>query len=515
MDPSSKSKIPPNSKDSEMMVLGSMINNREDFIYASQELEESDFFYEENKVIFQTLQSFFTQKKPADIHLLAEELKSQNKDRTVGGVAYLVSLAQFAGTSAHIPEYVTLLKGKALLRSLISTTQNVEKKALEDPEDPFSLVEKYQISIKDLGKRFSNKLPLLSADDRLEELNALRKLYQGKKYLGLCVKTIDEFNEKLLGLRKLNLLAAAPNVGKTALTIQLALEVLLTEPDACLAYFSLEMTSLEIFTRMNLYLSEMSFRDLIFGRNSSQSDEGHFYSKDDFSKIQNASDVLKKIGHRLQILDTQNCPHIDARTVISYVDNIKMKTKCKRAIVIIDYLQVWPISPAMRFPSENEIDKWRMGEMKKIRDSMNEDPVIVISEARKPSNSNEIWGGDLSDVMGSARGTYTPDVVLLLSQLKPKALANIWEKNNMPKNIELDGKFECSDEDKPGMAIKHYLSEQGISICKLEIPKARDGMQKFNIFLAFHFHKNTFLKINWDEFKRIQLKKLNPTSHFD
>ena len=157
-----------------------------------------------------------------------------------------------------------------------------------------------------------------------------------------------------------------------------------------------------------------------------------------------------------------------------------------------------------------------MGEMKKIRDAMNEDPVIVISEARKPSAASDTWGGDLSDVMGAARGTYTPDVVMLLSQLKPKALSKLWDKHNLPKDLEIVDDLECSEDEKPGMIIKNFLAKHGIAICKLDVPKARDGMHKFNILLEFHFHKNTFRKVNWKGL--LELVKNNTVKkvlHFD
>ena len=158
---------------------------------------------------------------------------------------------------------------------------------------------------------------------------------------------------------------------------------------------------------------------------------------------------------------------------------------------------MWPVNTNSRL-LENEADKWRIGEMKKIRDALNDDPVIVISEARKPSGKDDLWGGDLSDVMGAARGTYTPDVVMLLSQIKPKSLSTIWAKNNLPK-VTAEEDVECAEADKDGLAIKNLLAKHGIAICKIEVPKARDGMQKFSSLLEFHFNRNTFNKVNWQK----------------
>lgn len=498
----------PNSKDAEMLVLGSMLTNSAHLSFTSEELHAHDFYFSEHQLIFRVLQELYTQEKQADISIICEELKRKDELKLVGGTPYLLTLAQYAGTSVYIEEYIAILKNKSLLRKLISESQEIGKSALDEPENAFLLIEKLQSTLRELEYKHGKRISLIPIETRLKQLDDITHKYRGKKYLGLRVKSIEEFNECFLGLRKLNLLAAGPNVGKTALTIQLALETLLMEEDACLAYFSLEMTSLEIFTRMNLNLSELNFHTFMFGSQNQTRDTypQAYFTADEQNKIYKSHELLKKIGERIQIIDTNDLSFIDAKKVIQYVAAIKQKTKCKRAIVIIDYLQVWPINPSLRFPSENEADKWRMGEMKKIRDMMNEDPVIVISEARKPSGKDDIWGGDLSDVMGSARGTYTPDVVMLLSQLKPKALAKLWSFNSMPI-IEIQEQAECQEDEKAGMAIKNHLANQGITICKLDVPKARDGMHKFTILLEFHFQKNIFKKVNWDTLKKSMKKK--------
>ncbi len=135
MEPIAKIKIPPHSKESEMMVLGCMLTSINSLNVAADALDDSDFYFTEHKVIFQVLKSAYKKDKPADIHLIAEELKRQDKLATVGGLAYLTTLAQYAGTSAFIEEYVELVHSKALLRKMIHAAQLVEKAALEEPLD--------------------------------------------------------------------------------------------------------------------------------------------------------------------------------------------------------------------------------------------------------------------------------------------------------------------------------------------------------------------------------------------
>ncbi|MBU6446093.1 MAG: replicative DNA helicase, partial [Verrucomicrobia bacterium] len=120
-----KTRVPPNSKESEMMVLGCMLTNINALNVAADHLEDLDFYYTEHQTIFSTLKSIYRADKPADIHIVGEELKRQNRLDHIGGVSYLTTLAQYAGTSAFIEEYVQLVREKSVLRQMILTAQGI------------------------------------------------------------------------------------------------------------------------------------------------------------------------------------------------------------------------------------------------------------------------------------------------------------------------------------------------------------------------------------------------------
>ena len=495
------------------MVLGCMLTNTRALEISSEELEKGHFHFTEHQILFACLQNFHKSRKPADVHLVCEALKTQDKLGEVGGVAYILTLAQYAGTSAHIEEYVEILKNKFLLRELSCMWQETEKNALNDTYDANHLLEGLKTKLQGLETLQGKKIPILDPSERLKKEEEFLTKYRGKKYIGLRVQKIEEFNENLLGLRGLILLAAAPNVGKTALTVQTAIDVLTTEKDACLAYLSLEMTKEQIFRRMLLHLSGIDFNKFVFGSQSQQGldKEGRlvFFTPSELANIEKAKKTIMELGHRLQIVDQSMCPYIDAKTAINYVEAIKQKTGCTRSIIVIDYLQVWPVNSSLRL-IENEADKWRIGELKKIRDAFNDDPVIVISEARKPSQNDDVWGGDLSDVMGSARGTYTPDVVMLFSQLQPKAISKLWNAKQMPRVPPYEEHQDVKDpEEQSGLSIQSFLSGLGISLCKLKVPKCRDGMKRFNTLMTFHFNRNQFSVTNWREIKDYAEKHLH------
>lgn len=490
-----ETKIAPSSKEAEMMVLGCMLTNINSLNIAAEALDDSDFYFTEHKIIFTALKSAYKDDKPTDVHLICEELKRKDKLKSVGGPGYVTTLAQYAGTSAYVEEYVKLVHDKATLRQLINSAEEIRKEALNDPSDPSLLIEKHQNNFKLLDQRLGKKIPIIGLNEYFNLQQKFLKKHRGKDLIGLRTSKISEFNEKLLGLRELILLAAAPNVGKTALTIQLGIDVLENEEEACLVYVSLEMSSLTIFNRITFHLADMDFNTFVQGSQKIQDvEEEVFFTKEEFGKIERAEKKIKSFGERLQIIDLEMCPFIDSKMIINYVELLKEKTKCKKAIVIIDYLQVWPTSQGVRNTNENEADKWRIGEIKKIRDGIQNDPVIVISEARKPSGNNDQWGGDLSDIMGSARQSYTPDIVMLLNPLMPKQLEKLWTKHISNKLPDIWS--DDHNEDKEGQKIKNFLAHHGIAICTLHAPKVRDGMQKFNINLVFYFRKNKFAKFD-------------------
>jgi replicative DNA helicase len=108
---------------------------------ASEALDDSDFYFTEHKIIFQVLKKSYQNQRPADVHLICEDLKAQDRLKAAGGVSYIVTLAQYAGTSAYIEEYVDVVKNKALLRDVLHVSQEAEKAALDDPENAGHVIE--------------------------------------------------------------------------------------------------------------------------------------------------------------------------------------------------------------------------------------------------------------------------------------------------------------------------------------------------------------------------------------
>lgn len=261
-----KVKIAPHSKESEMMVLGCMLTSINGLNIASDALDDSDFYFTEHKIIFQTLKTAYKRDKPADIHLVAEELKRQDKLNTVGGLPYLTTLAQYAGTSAFIEEYTEIIHDKSLLRKMINAAQVIEKKALEEPLDVSETLDEAQQLFFQISQS-ANPVPGVliseifsgvkseSSIPYLKEIQERQEKYQqrGPEDTGISgmPSHFTDLDKMINGLNKSNLmiLAARPAMGKTSLAINIA-ENVCFKNKIPVGIFSLEMSAEQLVHRV-------------------------------------------------------------------------------------------------------------------------------------------------------------------------------------------------------------------------------------------------------------------------
>ena len=261
-----KIRVAPNSKESEMMVLGCMLTKVNSLNVAADALHSQDFYYLEHQLIFNVLKELYKSDKPADIHLVAEELKRVEKLETVGGVGYLATLAQYVGTSAYIEEYVELIKNKSILRRMIHAAQDIEKKALDEPKDVHGALDEAQATffhisqatnptagkhIKDIisGVRSESGLPYLKELEERQE-TYLEKGADALAFTGIPTGFVD-LDRMINGLANSNLiiLAGRPGMGKTAFALNIA-EHVAFKHQMPVGVFSLEMSAEQLLHRM-------------------------------------------------------------------------------------------------------------------------------------------------------------------------------------------------------------------------------------------------------------------------
>lgn len=223
MNISNKSVYAPNSKDSEMIVLGCMLTNLNNFKMAAEELEDSDFYYSEHKIIFHSLQNGHRKNKHVDVHLVCEDLKNEDKLKSVGGAAYITTIAQYAGTSAYVEEYIAILKEHSSKRKLCDLASDLHKVALSN-EDPQKIILTTQEQLKFIERKkgVKDKFPIKF----LHQFDKNFLIEEPQKKSMLLEYTMEnEITAGFLPKGIVAMLVGAGGIGKTHLLAQLAVSV--------------------------------------------------------------------------------------------------------------------------------------------------------------------------------------------------------------------------------------------------------------------------------------------------
>lgn len=315
-----------------------------------------------------------------------------------------------------------------------------------------------------------------SFDDLHAKMQAKIEKNYDRHLIGLSTKCIPELNEKMLGLRDLIILTAGPGAGKTALSTQLVLDALMSDPSVCAVFVSIEMEPEVIYERMSRLLANLTYKQF------------HFRSKENTEDARaKAKNIMDDIQKRMHILGSVECENITPELLIKLTNKLKKDSKCQRSFIVIDSLQLWPTHVATKKKmTEIETDKWVMSEIKKIQRAFPDDPLLVIAESRKPSKSGDAWAGDMADISGSARNSFAPDAVLLLNPLNDKSIANTAKK----LGIKLESPTK---EDEYVAEMRRVLAVRGSVLCYLKCSKVRDGGEQFTVLLEFNYHKNRFV----------------------
>lgn len=299
--------------------------------------------------------------------------------------------------------------------------------------------------------------PPLTLDQELAEDSRRLALLRGRPALGLLQATLPRLDAATLGLRGLMLLAAAPNVGKTALACQLGLDAVRQDPEACFLALSLEMPRLDLLRRLLCNLSRLEWRALTLEAGEPAQGQA----------LDQARRELALLGRRILILDDQNFPRPTVDGLLEALARLKRERGARRALLLVDYLQVFPLPPGWTAGQE-EADHWRVGAMKTLRDQSGE-AVLVISEADKPG-PGQPWAASLQEVRGSSRAVYTPDMIFLLQALgEDEALREI---GGDPR------------------AAREQMRQMGLAFQRLVIAKGREGVERQTINLTF-FHRQS------------------------
>src|SRR5438876_2356348 len=245
-------RLPPQSRDAERSVLGSMLRENSVIGDVLQIIREENFYLDAHQKVFRAITTLYERGLPIDLVVLAELLKEQKHIEDVGGYAYLAELWDAAPTAANAEYYARIVRDKAIVRSLIHASTEVLRDAYDQAMPADELLESAERKILDIaqmgitGQTFTLEQALNEAYDRIDT----RHQRDQWSISGLPTGFVH-LDEKTAGLQnsELIIIAARPSVGKTAFALCIARHVVV-EDNQPVFFVSLEQSRIELAARL-------------------------------------------------------------------------------------------------------------------------------------------------------------------------------------------------------------------------------------------------------------------------
>ncbi|MEZ5408376.1 MAG: replicative DNA helicase [Acidimicrobiales bacterium] len=249
--PSALSRVPPNNLRAEESVLGAMLLSREAIAEVVEILEPEHFYKPAHGHLYEAILSLYSSGEPVDAVTVADELKRAGMLDEVGGPAVLLDFQATTPAISNAYHYAKIVEEHALLRRMISVSNEIAEMAYSVPEDVLQAVDDAEAKMFDVAQRRVTNTTAAIRDLLPANLDRIEMLYdRGEAITGMSSGYLD-LDEKLAGLQPnaLYVVGARPAMGKTAFALGMACNSAMKDRKPVLI-FTLEMSQLELSQRL-------------------------------------------------------------------------------------------------------------------------------------------------------------------------------------------------------------------------------------------------------------------------
>ena len=383
----------PFSLEAEQSVLGAIILDPDKIREVANAIHEEDFYLEQHRAIYAAMRELFLANNTIDVVTLIDELEKSGTYDNAGGKNYVALLAQTVPSIANLPDYLRIIKDKALLRRLIEASGEISKMAFAAEGETSDILDRSEQLIFNIAEKRETKGLVPIKDVILSNYKHLDELQKnGTDALGTPTYFTD-IDKHLIGMGKSDLIivAARPGVGKTSFCLNIATQVAVKTKKKVVV-FSLEMSCEQLAQRM---LSSEALIDATKFR------MGNF-NEEEWVKLARAASVLSQTNILLD--DTANISVSEMKSKLRRVDDL--------GLVVVDYLGL--------MKSDRKTDN-RVNEVSDISRNLKlmakelNVPVIVCSQlSRGPEKTDK--PPMLSDLRDSGAIEQDADIVMFLSR---------------------------------------------------------------------------------------------------
>lgn len=385
----------PDCIDTERLVLGAGITDREAFPQIISILTADDFALEKHKTIFRHIQALYEDGKHIDRITLIEALTTSGRLASVDGYTYIAALDDGLPTLHNLEAYCALVRKKSVLRRAIQMSADVIHRIQsgEESEDILASAEKLTSLLTQSSTR---KLNARTVDEIIDSEGGLNQFLSPDARPGIHLP-FAAIHETLSGLRrgKLIVLGARPAVGKTAFATQAAEHA--ADNGNNVVFVSVEMKARELLHRSITGRAHVSAYQFRTGK----------LSVIDRHSVVSETSALAGLGSKLLLVEESDA------TVLA-IDSLlrSLRAQAQPAnLCVVDYLQL--LSSPGRFENRVQEVSYISRELKKIAQRF-DIPVLVLSQLRRPERGSVLAEPQLEDLRESGQIEQDSDQVMFL-----------------------------------------------------------------------------------------------------
>lgn len=385
--------VPPSDVDLEKTILGAILLdfkalNRVDGILTPQK-----FFDPRNELVMQSVLKLKNENLPIDILTVTQTLRKNKELTSAGGPAYIAELTSRVSSTANLEVWALSLTEMYLKREISKSAARMAELALSPENDPFDLYNQFSTELTDLIrdnlKGQSSHVSTITPETTLS--------IEGREKTGVSgtptgIRAIDGV---LGGHQKSDLvyIAARPGMGKTSFALSVLINIAKT--GKAVAFFSLEMSRVQIVFRMASILSGINAEMLAKHRLDRETKVKYYQIIDELNALP------------IYIDDQAALTIHDLKTRVR-----TLREKHKIEAVFIDYVQLISAAKSKTANREQEVSAISRG--LKLIAKENDLPVIALAQLSRSLETRSDKRPMLSDLRDSGSLEQDADVVAFL-----------------------------------------------------------------------------------------------------
>ena len=400
---SNLNKKQPSNLEAEQALLGSILVNNDIIDEISNIINPTSFYDPAHTKIYEVIETLNNKGMIANPITLKNFFEKDNMLNEVGGTEYLVKLTRFSGSTKQATDYAKVIHEMYLRRELVLISDNLTSETLNSKEQSAEkIIEGTEKSLFDLAERGSFSQSFLKFNQALDQTIEMATLAMKNDKGIVGVPTgLKDLDEKLGGLHKSDLviLAGRPSMGKTALATNIAYHaaqnIMKSEEKSSVAFFSLEMSSEQLSTRILSEQARIRSDDIRRGKVTEE-------------EISRYIETSRNIYNLPLFID--ETPAITIATLSNRARRIKRLFGVR--LIVVDYIQLMRANSNKNEGRVQEISEITQG-LKALAKELGV-PILALSQLSRAVEQRDDKQPQLADLRESGSIEQDADVVMFV-----------------------------------------------------------------------------------------------------